>query len=157
LFVSNPGEVFLPSSLPCGAAASRLLVEHRTEEIKGLLSREPVDAIILDQDHLQDSVVAELECTAPRTPSDIVAPVEISTLRSSLPVLPSSAALTRETRLVVLHGEDESMDESIGQQLLVRTLPRSAFSFSRLLLRHRGLSKFADQSVTLLQGLDSIT
>jgi hypothetical protein len=68
MFVRNPGEVPSPFLAPLGAAALRLLVEHRTEDIKALLSREPVDAILLDQDHLQDSVVTELKRIAPRTP-----------------------------------------------------------------------------------------
>ena len=68
LFVRNPGEVCSPFLAPLRAAAPRLLVEHRTEDIKVLLSREPVDAIILDQDHLQDSIVAKLKRIAPRTP-----------------------------------------------------------------------------------------
>jgi hypothetical protein len=70
MFVRNSAEVCSPFLAPLGAAALpiRLLVEHRTEDIKVLLSREPVDAILLDQDHLQDSVVAELKRFAPRTP-----------------------------------------------------------------------------------------
>jgi len=68
LFVGNPREVGSPFLLPLRAAASRLLVERRREDIKVLLSREPVDAIVLDQDHLQDDVVAELKRIAPRTP-----------------------------------------------------------------------------------------
>ena len=68
LFVRNPAEGCSPFLAPLRAAALRLLVEHRTEDIKGLLTREPVDAIILDQDHVQDGVVAELRRVAPRTP-----------------------------------------------------------------------------------------
>jgi hypothetical protein len=68
LFVGKPGEVGSPFLPPLRAAASRLLVERRREDIKVLLSREPVDAIILDQDHLQDDVVTELKRIAPRTP-----------------------------------------------------------------------------------------
>ena len=68
MFVRNPGEVTSPFLAPLGAAALRLLVEHRTEAIKVILSREPVDAILLDQDYLQDNVVAELKHIAPRTP-----------------------------------------------------------------------------------------
>lgn len=68
LFVSSPGEFCSPFLAPLRAAVPGLLVEHRTEEIKVLLSREPIDAIILDQDHPQDSIVAELKHIAPRTP-----------------------------------------------------------------------------------------
>jgi hypothetical protein len=68
LFVGNPGEGYSPFLAPLQAAALRLLVEHRTEDIKALLSRESVDAIILDHEYLQDNVVAELKCIAPRTP-----------------------------------------------------------------------------------------
>jgi hypothetical protein len=68
LFVRNPGEIYSPFPAALRAAAPRLLVEHRTEEIKVLLSREPVAAILLDQDHLQDCVLAELKRIAPRTP-----------------------------------------------------------------------------------------
>src|ERR1017187_6554673 len=68
MFVRNPGEVPSPFLAPVGAAALRLLVEHRTEDIKALLSRAPVDAILLDQDHLQDSVVTEIKRIPPRTP-----------------------------------------------------------------------------------------
>lgn len=68
LFVRNPKMVCSPFVAPLRAAVPRLLVEHRTEDIKVLLSREPVDAIILDQDHLQDRIVAELKRIAPRTP-----------------------------------------------------------------------------------------
>ena len=68
LFVRNPSEGYSPFLAPLRAAALRLLVEHRTEDIKALLSRESVDAIVLDQEHLQDSLVAELKRIAPRTP-----------------------------------------------------------------------------------------
>jgi hypothetical protein len=68
LFVHNPGEVCSPFLAPLRAATLRLLVAHCTEDIKVLLSLEPVDAIILNQDHLQDSVMAELKHVAPRTP-----------------------------------------------------------------------------------------
>lgn len=68
LFVRNPGEDCSPFLAPLRAATPRLLVEHRAEDIKVLLSREPVDAIIFDQDHLQASVLADLKRIAPRTP-----------------------------------------------------------------------------------------
>src|SRR5271166_1989038 len=68
LFVGKPGEVGSPFLPPLRVAASRLLVERRREDIKVLLSREPVDAIIIDQDHLQDGVVTELKRIAPLTP-----------------------------------------------------------------------------------------
>ena len=68
LFVRNPDEVSSPFLAPLRAAAVRLLVEHRTEDIRVLLRRESVDAIVLDQDHLEDGVVAELKLVAPRTP-----------------------------------------------------------------------------------------
>jgi hypothetical protein len=68
LFVGKPGEVGAPFLPPLRAAVSRLLVERRREDMKVLLSREPVDAIILDEKRLQDSVVTELKRIAPRTP-----------------------------------------------------------------------------------------
>jgi hypothetical protein len=68
LFVGKPGEVGSPFLPPLRAAASRLLVERRREDIKVLLLCEPVDAIILDEKHLQDSVVTGLKSIAPRTP-----------------------------------------------------------------------------------------
>ena len=68
LFVGKPGEVGSPFLPPLRAAASRLLVERRREDIKVLLSREPVDAIMLDQDHLRDDIVTVLKGIAPRTP-----------------------------------------------------------------------------------------
>jgi hypothetical protein len=68
LFVGKPGEVGSPFLPPLRAAVSRLLVERRREDIKALLSREPVDAIMLDQDHLRDDVVTVLKDIAPWTP-----------------------------------------------------------------------------------------
>ena len=68
LFVCNPGEVCSPFLAPLRAAVPVLMVAYRTEDIKVLISAEPVDAILLDQGHLQDSVVAELKHIAPRTP-----------------------------------------------------------------------------------------
>ncbi len=68
LFVRNPGELcsaFLP---PLLAAAPQLLVKHRMEDIKILLSSEPVDAIILDQDYLRDNIVGHLKHIAPKMP-----------------------------------------------------------------------------------------
>jgi hypothetical protein len=70
LFVCNASQESAPflASLPGGS--DRLLVGHRTEDTKMLLSAEPVDAIIIHQDRLQEgcSVVADLKRAAPRTP-----------------------------------------------------------------------------------------
>jgi len=45
VFVCNPAEVCSPFLAPLRAAAPRLLVEHRTADMKVLLSRELVDVI----------------------------------------------------------------------------------------------------------------
>jgi|SRR5208282_5545536 len=70
LFVCDAAEDCSPFRAPLRADNDRLLVGHRTEDTKMLLSGEPVDAIIIHQDHLQDgcSVVGELKRAAPRTP-----------------------------------------------------------------------------------------
>jgi hypothetical protein len=68
LFVGNPGDIGSPFLPPLRVAVSRLLVERRKENIKALLSGELVDAIIVDQDHVQGDAVTELKRIAPRTP-----------------------------------------------------------------------------------------
>ncbi len=70
LFVCNAGQESTPFVAPLPGASDRLLVGHRTEDTKMLLSAQPVDAIIIHQDRLQKGsiVVAELKRTAPRTP-----------------------------------------------------------------------------------------
>jgi hypothetical protein len=68
LFIGNPGEVGSPFLPPLRVAVSRLLVERRKDNIKVLLSGEPVDAVIVDQDRLQYGAVTELNRIAPRTP-----------------------------------------------------------------------------------------
>jgi hypothetical protein len=68
LFVRNPGEICSPFLPPLLTAAPHLLVKHCMEDIKILLSRKPVEAIILDQDYLRDNIVGDLKHIAPQTP-----------------------------------------------------------------------------------------
>ena len=68
LFVRNPGELCSAFLRPLLAAAPQLLVKHRMEDIKVLLSSEPVDAIILDPDYLRDNIVDDIKHFAPKMP-----------------------------------------------------------------------------------------
>ncbi len=70
LFVCDTGEFCSPFLAPLRAAPVRLLVGCHLEDAKTLLASDPLDAIVFDPDHLQDShsVLAELKRAAPRTP-----------------------------------------------------------------------------------------
>jgi len=70
LFVCDKREDCSPFLAPLRTASVRLLVGHRMEETKTLLSREAVDAIIIDENYLQDppSLLAELQRSVLRTP-----------------------------------------------------------------------------------------
>ena len=70
LFVCDKANGGSPFLVPLREAELRLLVGHHTEDAKTMLAGEPIDAIVFDPDHLQDShgVMAELKHVAPRTP-----------------------------------------------------------------------------------------
>jgi hypothetical protein len=70
LFVCDKANGGSPFLVPLREAELRLLVGHHTEDAKTMLAGEPIDAIVVDPDHLQDShgVMAELKHVAPRTP-----------------------------------------------------------------------------------------
>lgn len=69
LFVCHEGED-CSQFAPAPTANDRLLVAHCGEDPKLILPGEPVDAVVIHEDHLQNgcSVIAELKRVAPRTP-----------------------------------------------------------------------------------------
>ncbi len=68
LFVRNLGELDSPFLAALQGASDCLLLENGIENIKFVLSCQPVDAIILAPDRVQDHAVSGLSKVAPRTP-----------------------------------------------------------------------------------------
>jgi hypothetical protein len=71
LFVSHEGEDHSPLLAPAPTTGDRLLLGNCSQDPKLLfLPGEPLDAIVIHQDHLEHgcSVIAECKRAAPRTP-----------------------------------------------------------------------------------------
>ena len=70
LFVCHVGEDCSHLLTPAPTAGDRLLIGLCSQDPKFLLPVEPVDAIVIHQDHLDHgcSVIAEFKRAAPRTP-----------------------------------------------------------------------------------------
>ncbi len=70
LFVSHKGEDYSHLLALAPTAGDRLFLGNCGQDLKLLLPGEPVDAIVIHQDHLEHdcSVIAEFKRAAPRTP-----------------------------------------------------------------------------------------